>query len=418
MRLSTTITSFLAFCFLCVSLCTAKSPWDLDSYSTPPEYKWVDDSGPIRSFLFESEPYRGHATEVFGFYATPGTLRGDTSMDKDLPAVVLLHGGGGTAFAEWTKIWADRGYAAIAVDLCGNRPAAPAIDTTTGKLAGTLREQPKERQRLERGGPPEGADSKFKSVGGDVTDEWQFHAVAAAMRAHSLIRSFPEVDPDRTAVTGISWGGYLTCLVASLDHRFKAAVPVYGCGFLYDGESVQRPQIDSLTAEQREQWIDVYDPSAWMGQCKVPIMFVNGTNDKHYPLRSYSRTYGLVKGDRTLRIEPHMRHSHLAGWAPKEIGLFIDQHLRDGAALAKLGRIQHHENVASATYQASVPIKRAELHFTSDDGPLVDRTWHSEPATLADGKITAKIPEDANIWLLTVTDSRGAMVSTGVDFAD
>jgi len=29
-------------------------------------------------------------------------------------------------------------------------------------------------------------------------------------------------------VTGISWGGYLTCIVAGIDDRLKAAVPVYG----------------------------------------------------------------------------------------------------------------------------------------------------------------------------------------------
>ncbi|MCA9138432.1 MAG: alpha/beta fold hydrolase [Planctomycetales bacterium] len=417
-RISLAIARFLAFNLLLVSLCAAKGPWDLDSYRQAPDYKWVDDSGPIRSFLFESEPYQGHPTEVFGFYATPGTLRGDTTTDKNLPAVVLLHGGGGTAFAEWTMLWAQRGYAAIAVDLCGNRPAAPAVDPDTGKLSGSLREQPKTRVRLERGGPPEGAESKFKNVGGNVTDDWQYHAVAAAMRAHSLVRSFPEVDPDRTAVTGISWGGYLTCLVASLDDRFKAAVPVYGCGFLYEGESVQRPQIDSLSAEQRGQWIREYEPSAWLGQCKVPILFVNGTNDKHYPLPSYMRSYRLVQGEKMLRIEPHMRHGHPPGWAPKEIGLFIDHYLRGGDPLAKIGSVQQTENIASATYESNLPIKQAQIHFTSDRGPLVDRTWQNKPATAKDGKITAEIPADATIWMLTVTDSRDAMVSSEVDFAD
>ncbi len=30
---------------------------------------------------------------------------------------------------------------------------------------------------------------------------------------------------------GDQLGGYLTCIVAGLDHRLKVAVPVYGCGF-------------------------------------------------------------------------------------------------------------------------------------------------------------------------------------------
>src|SRR5437588_585808 len=80
------------------------------------------------------------------------------------------------------------------------------------------------------GGPDQGDDEKFGSVDKPVAEQWPYHAVAAVVRAHSLVRSFPEVDADRTAVTGISWGGYLTCIVAGIDPRFKAAVPVYGCG--------------------------------------------------------------------------------------------------------------------------------------------------------------------------------------------
>jgi hypothetical protein len=36
--------------------------------------------------------------------------------------MVLIHGGGGTAFADWVRLWTGRGYAAIAMDLCGCVP--------------------------------------------------------------------------------------------------------------------------------------------------------------------------------------------------------------------------------------------------------------------------------------------------------
>ena len=45
-------------------------------------------------------------------------------------------------------------------------------------------------------------------------------------------------------MTGISWGGYLTCLVASLDSRFIAAAPVYGCGF-YDESDVFKQNLNA-----------------------------------------------------------------------------------------------------------------------------------------------------------------------------
>ena len=44
--------------------------------------------------------------------------------------------------------------------------------------------------------------------------------------AHSLLRSWPRVDPERIGLTGISWGGYLTCIATGVDNRFKFAIPV------------------------------------------------------------------------------------------------------------------------------------------------------------------------------------------------
>ena len=69
---------------------------------------------------------------------------------------------------------------------------------------------------------------------GGIRNVWSYHAVANVIRAVSLIRSFKAVDPSRVGITGISWGGYLTCIVAGLDERLAVAVPVYGCGFLHE----------------------------------------------------------------------------------------------------------------------------------------------------------------------------------------
>ena len=391
-----------------------QSVWHVDEWKQVPEMKWLDESSPIRSLTYRNETFNQRPTDVFAFYATPGTIAGDSSLDRNLPAVVLIHGGGGTAFAEWVWLWAKRGYAAIAMDLSGRRPEAPRFDETTGELIPNHRAK---RTRLEFGGPEADHVSKFENAGNDRSDDWQPHAVAAVMRAHSLVRSFPEVDADRTAVTGISWGGYMTCLVASLDDRFKAAVPVYGCGFLYEGESVQKPQIDRLDESKKSFWITHYDPSAVLPMCKVPILFVNGTNDIHYPLNSYQRSFDLVPGPKQIRIEAGMRHSHIHGWAPKEIGLFIDQHLTDGKTLPKLTDLQVTGQMASAKVNSETPITQAEIVFTSERGLLKDRTWQHKMATLEDGVVKASIPEDATVWILTVTDDRGAMISSTVQFA-
>ena len=119
---------------------------------------------------------------------------------------------------------------------------------------------------------------KFATIDLPVTEQWTYHAVANAIRAHSLIRSFPEVDTSRTAVTGISWGGYLTCIVAGLDNRFVAAVPVYGCGFLHEN-SAWLGEFSNMSDAQKTKWIRLWDPSQYVGSAAMPMLLVNGGKD-------------------------------------------------------------------------------------------------------------------------------------------
>ncbi|MEK0447192.1 MAG: hypothetical protein RLZZ399_2513, partial [Verrucomicrobiota bacterium] len=267
------------------------------------------------------------------------------------------------------------------------------------------------------GGPDHGHPEKFDSIGGDTSDDWPFHAVASVMRAHTLLRSFPEVDAEHTAVTGISWGGYTTCLVASLDNRFKAAVPVYGCGFLHEGESVQKPSIDRL-GDRKALWVREYDPSSHLPRCRVPILFVNGTNDVHYVLDSYRKSYALVPGEKQIRIQVNMPHGHKAGWAPQEIGLFIDSKCRAGTPLPVPGPVVVKSDRVEFDCVSSTPLQSAQLHYTTDGGPRSKRQWVTVPAQWEGGKITApKPPAEANTWFVSVTDKRGATVSTEVEIA-
>ena len=389
--------------------------WNLQELKQAPPMRWIAEEGPVRSLLYAGEKYQGRDTEVFAFYASPATLN-EAQPGAKFPGVVLIHGGGGTAFAEWAWLWAKRGYAAIAMDLAGCRPIDPVFDAAGAPVANQAAKADT-RTRLPNGGPAQGHPEKFDSIGGDVSDDWPFHAAASVIRAHSLLRSLSEVTPDRTAVTGISWGGYTTCLVASLDDRFRAAVHVYGCGFLFEGESVQKPSIDKL-GERRDAWIQAYDPSSLLVRCRVPILFVNGTNDIHYTLDSYQKSFAAVPGTKQMRIEVNMRHGHPPGWAPQEIGLFIDSYCRGGQPLPVPGQPVVREGKIHLPYTSAVPVKSAELHYTTDTGLRSSRTWHSMPAEVtADAIVAPQPPADANTWLIGLTDDRGAMVSSSVQFA-
>ena len=406
------IVLFLAFCSSVFA--EQVGPWNLTALKeNVPAMKWLRRDQPVHSLTYAGEKYQGHDTEVFAFYASPITL-GDAKAGAKFPGVVLIHGGGGTAFAEWVHLWAKRGYAAIAMDLSGSRPPDPVFDPKSGVVVGHQSDS-KLRTRLPNGGPNHGHPEKFDSIGGDTSDDWPFHAAASVIRAHTLLRSFPEVDADHTAVTGISWGGYTTCLVASLDNRFKAAVPVYGCGFLHEGESVQKPSIDKL-GDRKAGWVREYDPGSLLPRCHVPILFVNGTNDVHYVLDSYMKSYNAVPGEKQMRIQINMPHGHPPGWAPQEIGLFIDSKCRAGKPLPVPGKPVIKGDQVVLTCASVTALKNAALNYTTDTGLRSKRKWTSVPATITGSSITApKPPAEANTWFITVTDERDAMVSTVVE---
>lgn len=199
----------------------------------PPNHYYAQgfETDGLQAVYYEAMPYQGKATRVFAYYGFPKEAVGER-----VPAVVLVHGGGGTAFAEWVRIWNERGYAAIAMDLEGHTPADKGEDGTRPQHAWS--------------GPSR--QGEFSDYQLPLIDQWMYHAVADVLLAHSLILSFPQVDPNRIGVTGISWGGILTSLVAGLDDRFKFAIPVYGCGYLFEaGNQYERAFASMGEEEQR-----------------------------------------------------------------------------------------------------------------------------------------------------------------------
>lgn len=382
-------------------------PWNLDQLAEPPKFQWLEKEPAVRALQYVGEPFHGKPTHVYAFYATPGTISGDKDAKGPWPAVVLVHGGGGTAYPQWVEMWAKRGYVAISMDLAGMKPdRASAGD-------------PKKSVRLPDGGPDQGHPAKFETIGTeDLTDDWPYHAVANVILAHSLIRSFPEVDKNRTALTGISWGGYTTCIVASIDTRFKAAVPVYGCGFL-DEDSAWLPEFAKLGPEKTARWVKLYDPGQYLPACRVPMFFVSGTNDGAYPLDSYMKSYDAASNTaRQIREQVKMPHGHTAGWAPPEIGAYIDSILLDAPKLPLVSMPREEAGKIKATVQDS-PVATASVQYTTDDNDINKHEWQTAEAVIdvtATTTLVATVPEQAKIYFFSASTAEGLMVTSPVVF--
>jgi hypothetical protein len=238
--------------------------------------------------------------------------------------------------------------------------------------------------------------------------------VADILLANSLLRSFPEIDANRIGITGISWGGYLTSIAASVDPRFRFAVPVYGCGFLGDN-SAWLPAFAKLGPEKAHKWLDVWDPSVYLPRARIPFLWVAGTNDFAYPLDSLQKSYRLPKSSRTLAIRLRMPHGHSGpGERPEEIRAFADHIVGAGEPLASIHRQGRNGRKAWAGYRASVPLERAELLYTTQTGKWQDRLWIAVPAEVdSSGKrVSAVLPEGVTVYYFNLIDRRGLVVSS------
>jgi len=369
------------------------SLWDVPGIlDTPVFTKEYRDS--VYEIIYTGLAYKGVPKKTFAYYATPGSLSGRKDAPGSLPAVVLVHGGGGTAFIGWVKEWARRGYAAIAMDGRGNRPDGTHI--------------PDGFQETASGTP-------IYTITSTLQDQWMFQAVADIIIAHNLVRSFPEVDTAKTALAGISWGGVLTLITAGVDHRFKAAAPIYGCGFFPTSPALGQG-LNALSAADRDTWLRQYDPAHYVARAPMPILFVNGVNDPAFYLDSYIKTYELA-ANKQLSLQIGLKHGHYTegmGYEIKEHYYFIDHYLRNRPGLALFAREEQRKNGRLLVkLKCETPIEAAWLHYTTDTtSNLLERKWQRREVQYAHGRVYAgKPPSDAVMWYISVTDIRGVQSS-------
>ncbi len=372
----------------CTSLPTTgrhNGPWNLTALKQTPAAEWGGRTGLVQEVYYQGEPYRAKPTRVFAYLGRPASGKGPW------PAMVLVHGGGGKAFRDWAEHWARRGYLALAMDTAGCGPSGPLPD----------------------GGPDQADTTKFRDfTDNDTREMWTYHAVSAVIRGVSLVAALPEVDRSRIGITGISWGGYLTCIVAGLDNRLKVAVPVYGCGFLGDNSHWKATSLARMRPDARDLWLRNFDPSQYLGMVNCPILFLNGSSDFAYPLDSYRASYRLVPARfRHVSVVLNLPHGHI--WTFDEVDVFVDSVLRTAPPLPRLGKAKIEGDRVSAKVASPVPVKRAALHYTTDSGDWQKRRWQTVPAKLEGNTITARLPEQRPaVWFLSVTDERGLRVSS------
>ena len=353
--------------------------------------------GRQRPVFFESVPWRGRPTRVFAWLGMPETTAG-----AKVPGIVLVHGGGGTAFKEWVVKWNERGFAAISI----------ATEGQTDRRADGAPKGGAQWWRHPDGGPAR--DGIYADSAEPLEDQFMYHAVAATIRAHSLLRSLPGVDPARIGLSGISWGGVITSTVIGIDARLAFAIPIYGCGHLADAEN-QWGRALGANALYREVW----DPMVRSRRAKLPVLWLSWPGDLHFPLDCQAETYRAAPGPRMVSLIPGMRHSHPAGWNPPDGHAFAESVVRDGRPWGVQQAVRRDGAAVGAVFASARPLESAVLVSTTDRGFTGSRAWTETPATLvregAVWRAAAALPAGSTAWFMNV---RAGGLTMGSDFQE
>ena len=328
--------------------------WNFAELSSKPEFRpspfpesdWLG----LKSILVKGKGPDGMTAEFFAYYATPTTV----APGGGYPAVLLVHGGGGTAYPHHVENWVRQGFAVLALDWYNQRPD---LSQAKGKTTDSI-----------KGIPLDGGKRN------DIVAN-----VANMVLAHSLLRSFPEVNPDRTVFVGLSWGSWYGAIVSAVDPRFKGVVEIY-CG-------------DVNKARGGNKMVD----GRFLHAAKCPMWWVVGTNDRNVTPSTSQAGFDECANHWGHAVVPKLPHSH--GGVRFESAMRMARHFACGdAALPRLGRISLDGIRASAPIiSVGKTTGAAHLAYTCDGDEPTEwkRKWQTVPAKVEGGKVVAEVPQDA-----------------------
>lgn len=180
-------------------------------------------------------------------------------------------------------------------------------------------------------------------------------AVQAAGACIDWMLQSDRINPDGIGVAGISWGGYLSWLIAAYEPRIRAAVPVYGCGGHFDerhrGHFRLAPKMHAL-------WQENWDPYSIPHRQSKPVCYLSCTND----------FFGIctIANDLMNRLKvPHRR-----GWLPN-----CNHSIGPGESALGLAWLKHYLDRGPAI--PAEPVLSADFRIEADQPEAVagTETW-------------------------------------------
>ncbi|MEJ6699696.1 MAG: acetylxylan esterase [Akkermansiaceae bacterium] len=358
----------------------------------------VESSENLKAIYFDALDWKGKPTKVFAWLGLPANVK----KGEEVPAMVLVHGGGGTAFKVWVQKWNEKGYAAISI----------AVEGQTDRKApkGTLA-TPTVLTKHQWAGPVRQGIYNDSKSSVPLKEQWMYHAVADTILANSLIRALPEVDSNKVGLMGISWGGVITSTVIGIDQRFAFAIPTYGCGDLSTAANQYGRSLG-----KNETYKKVWDPMLRMNKATMPTQWFSWPEDSHFPMNHLAACYEAVKGPHMVTLIPKLRHGHGPPWNKPDSYAFADSIVKEGKMWCRQTGCSHKGDLFSVVFTSSKQLSKAVLVSTIDTGVTGSRQWIESPAILKNKMnlytSTVLLPEGVTAWFINMVTADGLTVSS------
>lgn len=353
-----------------------------------PDFKYVPDkdySENIKALYIRSD-YEGQESYAFSFLGFPENM-----SDKN-PAVLLLHGGGGTAYHEWVQEWTARGFIALAVDLEGHVPLA----------SGTITDYP---QNLYEKSPYVAPSNSNLSDGNKpIADTWLYYACQTAIISNSFLHNLAEVDPYKVGVVGISWGGFITSIISGYDDRFAYSIPIYCTVEMADSGTPIGSYVSGNPV------FKIFDSSIPLTRINTPIYIVISNTDIHQNVLVASEVAASLKNG-YFTIIPRLPHSHFDALYVNEVYTFA----KEATLSRNLGHFTINEDNQSLNIElpASDTVATIDLYYTDEQTINTTTTWFKERRE-SGTTIILNIPRDATYAYITIVTTRGITLSSNI----
>ena len=339
----------------------------------------------IAAIRFSGLPYQGRENTVFAYIGFPD----HAAPSSPVPGMVLVHGGGGHAYAEWVRYWADRGYAAISFDGYGQiyTGAEHTYDASLDFW------KPDPALHLPNDG--------FSTVGKPLEDQGFTYYVSDVLLAHSLLRADPRVDETKIGLTGISWGGIAASAAVCLDGRFAFAAPVYGSGFLNESNTAWGEYF------RHKDVSDAWDAKHMLPDVNVPVRFFNSDRDPFFDANAATASAAAAPLG-SLTLLPGFTHGQNEGAAIPELARFADEQTGRGRRNITIDAIRACGGGAEIRFTLPGDVKTAEVcMYRKTEGLIYEdkylrEAWIRETGETANGSAVIRIPAEARLFYFCV----------------